>query len=74
MVGARRAVPDNPAAARGVYRPLVTEGERNAGTERGTAPRARLAGSERLAQLHRTWETLTLNALDGPAPTGGVAR
>jgi hypothetical protein len=70
LAGARRAVLGNPAAARGLYDLLVHEGRRHAATPEGAALRDSLAGSPAVDHLRRIWETVSLNALDGPAPGG----
>ena len=70
LVGARRAVLGNPAAARGLYDLLVGEGRRYAATAGGRALRDALAGSAAVDHLRRIWETVSLNVLDGPAPSG----
>lgn len=67
LVGARRAVLGNPAAARGVHDLLVAEGRRYATTPRGARLRDALAGSEAVENLRRVWEMVSLNVLDGPA-------
>jgi hypothetical protein len=72
LIGARRAVLGNPAAARGLYDLLVGEGRRYATTPEGAALRDALAGSAAVDHLRRIWETVSLNALDGPAPPDGV--
>jgi hypothetical protein len=70
LAGARRAVLGNPAAARGLYDLLVHEGRRHAATPEGAALRDALAGSAAVDHLRRIWETVSLNALDGPASDG----
>jgi hypothetical protein len=70
LAGARRAVLGNPAAARGLYDLLVHEGRRHAATPEGAALRDALAGSASVDHLRRIWETVSLNALDGPAQDG----
>lgn len=72
LTGARRAVLGNPAAARGLYDLLVGEGQRYAATPEGAALRDALAGSAAVDHLRRIWETVSLNALDGPAPPDGA--
>jgi hypothetical protein len=67
LVGARRAVLGNPAAARGLHDLLVAEGRRYAATPHGAGLRDALAASEAVENLRRVWETLSLNVLDGPA-------
>ena len=80
LLGVRRAVLGNPAAARGVHDLLVAEGRRYAETPAGAELRDALAASEAVENLRRVWETLSLNVLDGPARAergprrmGGVA-
>jgi hypothetical protein len=72
LVGARRAVLGNPAAARDVFQVLAAEGRRYATTGDGADLRDRLATSEQVAHLRRIWETISLNVLDGPASPSGV--
>lgn len=67
LIGARRAVLGNPAAARGLHDMLVTEGHRFAETQDGAALRDALVSSEAVENLRRVWETVSLNVLDGPA-------
>jgi hypothetical protein len=67
LLGARRAVLGNPAAARGVHDLLVTEGRRYAATAAGAELRNGLITSEAVENLRRVWETVSLNVLDGPA-------
>ncbi|WP_395308115.1 hypothetical protein V4U86_22495 [Mycobacterium sp. AMU20-3851] len=66
LLGARRAVLGNPAAARSVHDMLVAEGERYARTAEGAKLRDGLVASEAVENLRRIWETLSLNVLDGP--------
>ena len=68
LVGARRAVLGNPAAARGLHDLLVAEGHRYAETPSGAQLRDALVRSEAVENLRRIWETVSLNVLDGPAP------
>src|SRR3954447_25717690 len=65
LIGVRRAVLGNPAAARAVYDLLVAEGRRYAETPAGAALRDALVASEAVDALHRIWETVSLNVLDG---------
>jgi plasmid stabilization system protein ParE len=67
LLGARRAVLGNPAAARRVHDLLVAEGRRYAATPRGARLRDQLAASEAVENLRRVWETVSLNVLGGPA-------
>lgn len=67
LVGARRAVLGNPAAARRLHDLLVTEGRRYANTSRGARLRDALAASEAVENLRRVWEMVSLNVLGGPA-------
>jgi hypothetical protein len=67
LLGARRAVLGNPAAARGVHDLLVAEGRRYAATPAGAQLRDGLINSEAVENLRRVWETMSLNVLDGPA-------
>lgn len=67
LLGARRAVLGNPAAARGVHDLLVAEGRRHAATPGGARLREALVASPAVENLRRIWETLSLNVLDGPA-------
>lgn len=67
LVGVRRAVLGNPAAARGLHDVLVAEGRRYAETPRGARLRDALVGSEAVENLRRVWEMVSLNILDGPA-------
>ena len=67
LLGARRAVLGNPAAARGLHDLLVAEGRRYADTPRGARLRDALAASEAVENLRRVWETVSLSVLDGPA-------
>ncbi|BBX07196.1 hypothetical protein [Mycolicibacterium aichiense] len=71
LIGVRRAVLGNPAAARRLHDLLVAEGRRYADTPRGARLRDGLAGSESVENLRRVWEMVSLNALGGPtAPSG----
>ena len=67
LVGLRRGVLGNPAAARGLHDLLVAEGRRYAASAEGARLRDALAASEAVENLRRVWETATLNVLDGPA-------
>lgn len=67
LLGARRAVLGNPAAARGIHDLLVAEGRRYAETPRGARLRDALVTSEAVENLRRVWEMVSLNVLDGPA-------
>jgi hypothetical protein len=67
LLGARRAVLGNPAAARRVHDLLVAEGCRFARTPDGAQLRDALVASESVENLRRVWETLSLSVLDGPA-------
>ena len=67
LLGARRAVLGNPAAARGVHDLLVAEGHRYANTPAGAHLRDALSASGAVDNLRRVWETVSLNVLDGPA-------
>jgi plasmid stabilization system protein ParE len=67
LLGARRAVLGNPAAARGLHDLLVAEGRRYADTPRGARLRDALIASEAVENLRRVWEMVSLNVLDGPA-------
>lgn len=72
LLGARRAVLGNPAAARGVHDLLVAEGRRYAETPAGARLRDGLVGSAAVENLRRIWETVSLNVLDGPTSVEGV--
>jgi hypothetical protein len=72
LLGARRAVFGNPAAARALQDMLVAEGRRYAQTPEGSELRDALATSDGVADLRRVWETVSLNVLDGPAPPEGI--
>jgi hypothetical protein len=72
LLGVRRAVLGNPAAARRVHDILVAEGRRYANTPRGARLRDGLVASEAVENLRRVWEMLSLNVLDGPAPPNGA--
>ena len=67
LLGARRAVLGNPAAARRLHDLLVAEGQRYANTPRGAQLRDGLVASEAVENLRRVWEIVSLNVLDGPA-------
>jgi plasmid stabilization system protein ParE len=67
LLGARRAVLGNPAAARRLHDLLVAEGQRYANTPRGARLRDALVASEAVENLRRVWEMVSLNVLDGPA-------
>ncbi|OBI96017.1 hypothetical protein A5660_08970 [Mycobacterium alsense] len=67
LLGARRAVLGNPAAARGLHDRLVAEGRRYASTPRGARLRDALVASEAVENLRRVWEMVSLNVLGGPA-------
>lgn len=72
LLGARRAVLGNPAAARGLHDLLVAEGRRYANTPRGARLRDGLVASEAVENLRRVWEMVSLNVLGGPAsPNAG---
>jgi hypothetical protein len=72
LLGARRAVLGNPAAARALHDLLVAEGRRYANTPRGARLRDALAASEAVENLRRVWEMVSLNVLGGPAaPNAG---
>ena len=67
LLGARRAVLGNPAAARGL---TICSSPRAAATRRhphGAQLRDALVASEAVENLRRVWETVSLNVLDGPA-------
>jgi hypothetical protein len=72
LLGARRAVLGNPAAARRLHDLLVAEGRRYAATPDGAQLRDALVASEAVENLRRVWETLSLNVLDGPAAPNGA--
>ncbi|BDB43445.1 MULTISPECIES: hypothetical protein [Mycobacterium] len=72
LVGLRRAVLGNPAAARRMHDLLVAEGRRYARTPRGTRLRDALVASEAVENLRRVWEMVSLNILDGPTAPSGV--
>jgi hypothetical protein len=72
LVGVRRAVLGNPAAARAVYDLLVAAGRRYAETTAGAVLRDALVASESVDHLRRVWETVSLNVLDGPTPPSTV--
>jgi hypothetical protein len=72
LVGVRRAVLGNPAAARSLHDLLVGEGRRYAKTPVGAELRDALVASEAVENLRRIWETISLNVLDGPAPPSGI--
>lgn len=72
LIGARRAVLGNPAAARGLHDLLIAEGRRYAATPDGVQLRDALIASEAVENLRRVWETLSLNVLDGPAASGAA--
>ncbi len=72
LLGARRAVLGNPAAARGLHDLLVAEGRRYSTTPEGERLRDALATSEAVENLRRVWETVSLNILDGPAAPGAA--
>jgi hypothetical protein len=67
LLGVRRALLGNPAAARGVHDLLVAEGRRYSDTPAGARLRDALVASEAVENLRRVWETVSLNVLDGPA-------
>lgn len=67
LLGARRAVLGNPAAARRIHDMLVSEGMRYGRTPEGALLRDRLVASDAVENLRRVWETVSLNVLDGPA-------
>ncbi|MGZ4582952.1 MAG: hypothetical protein ACXVYI_01100 [Mycobacterium sp.] len=72
LVGARRAVLGNPAAARRLHDLLIAEGRRYANTPDGARLRDALVTSEAVENLRRVWETVSLNVLDGPASPNGA--
>ena len=67
LLGARRAVLGNPAAARGPARPTRRRGPPLRRHPRGARLRDALIASEAVENLRRVWETVSLNVLDGPA-------
>ncbi|KUI33854.1 hypothetical protein [Mycobacterium sp. GA-2829] len=67
LIGARRAVLGNPAAAREIHDVLIAEGRRFAQTPEGARLRDGLVASEAVEDLRRIWETVSFNVLDGPA-------
>lgn len=67
LLGARRAVLGNPAAARRVHDLLVAEGRRYANTPRGARLHDGLVVSEAVENLRRVWEMVSLNVVGGPA-------
>src|ERR1700744_4587326 len=67
LLGVRRAVLGNPAAARGLHDLLVAEGRRYADTTAGAELRDALAASEAADNLRRILEAVGLNVPDGPA-------
>lgn len=72
LLGARRAVLGNPAAARKIHDLLVAEGRRYADTPRGARLRDGLIASESVENLRRVWEMVSLNVLGGPASPSGT--
>jgi hypothetical protein len=70
LIGIRRAVLGNPAAARSLHDLLVAQGHRYAETPDGAQLRDALASSDAVENLRLVWETVSLNVLDGPAATG----
>ncbi len=72
LLGARRAVLGNPAAARKIHDLLVAEGRRYADTPRGARLRDGLVASESVENLRRVWEMLSLNVLGGPVSPSGT--
>lgn len=70
LLGLRRAVLGNPAAARGLHDVLVAQGRRYAETPDGARLRDALASSQAVENLRLVWETVSLNVLDGPAAPG----
>ena len=72
LLGVRRAVLGNPAAARSLHDLLVAEGRRYADTPTGAELRDALAASSAVDNLRRIWETLSLNVLDGPAASNAA--
>jgi hypothetical protein len=67
LLGVRRGVLGNPAAARRIHDLLVAQGHRYATTPPGAQLRDALIGSEAVENLRRVWETVSLNVLDGPS-------
>lgn len=72
LLGLRRAVFGNPAAARALRDLLVAQGRRYAATPDGARLRDQLAASDAVDNLRRIWETVSMNVLHGPAPPSGV--
>ena len=70
LLGVRRAVLGNPAAARRLHDVLVAQGHRYAETPHGALLRDALASSDAVENLRLVWETVSLNVLDGPATPG----
>jgi len=72
LLGVRRGVLGNPAAARSIHDLLVAEGHRYAATPSGAQLRDALVTSEAVENLRRIWETVSLNVLDGPSASASV--
>jgi plasmid stabilization system protein ParE len=72
LLGARRAVLGNPAAARRLHDLLIAEGRRYAETPRGARLRDGLVASESVENLRRVWEMVSLNVLGGSTTPGGT--
>lgn len=70
LIGIRRAIIGNPAAARSLHDVLVAQGRRYAETRGGAQLRDALASSDAVENLRLVWETVSLNVLDGPAAKG----
>jgi hypothetical protein len=70
LIGIRRTVLGNPAAARSLHDLLVAQGHRYAETPDGAQLRDALASSDAVENLRLVWETITLNVLDGPSAPG----
>jgi hypothetical protein len=70
LIGVRRVVLGNPAAARRLHDVLVAQGHRYAETPHGAQLRDALASSQAVENLRLVWETVSLNVLDGPVTPG----
>lgn len=64
VAAGQRFVLKHPSAAQALYRALVAEGRRFAGSEDGHAWRARLEASPAIRRLRPLWEAATFNVLD----------
>jgi hypothetical protein len=64
LLEVRRAMWRHPGAAQALFRAVVAEGRRFAGTAEGAAIAERLAGSETIDSVRVVWDLVTSRALE----------